>query len=150
MDMKRLQNFMPQVVDDRWLWSYQKSEKTELRFGVDGNESCCWACLSEFWCLRLHASASKKVGISPHRPPEIYYSTSVTQNLEHVDMVVDQYTLSFYCLFQILRSLPVSDSVETLLSLPSLAPRCLFSSTHTTAHTANFASRLDLRPLAFR
>ena len=70
--------------------------------------------------------------MSPHRPPEIYHSTSVTQNIEHVDMVVAQYTLSFYHLSQILRSLPVLDLVEPLLSLPSLAPQCLFDSTHPT------------------
>ena len=39
--------------------------------------------------------------MSPHRPPEIYHSTPVTQNLEHVDIIAGQRTLSFYHLSQI-------------------------------------------------
>ena len=49
-------------------------------FGFCGKEG-------DFWCLRLHAPVSKKVGISPLRPPpppEIH-ATAVTQNFEHMD-----------------------------------------------------------------
>ena len=70
----------------------------------------------------------------PHRAPEIYHFTSVIQNLEHVNMVAFQYTLSFYYLSQIIPSLLVLDLVEPLLSLSSLAPQCLLYSTHTVAH----------------
>ena len=71
--------------------------------------------------------------MSPHRPPEICYSTYVTPNLQHVDMVAGQDTLPSYFLSHILRSVPILDSVEPLLRLPSLALQCLFGSTHTTA-----------------
>ena len=37
---------MLQVVDDRWLWSYQKSEKTEPRFS-EGEKEGLWVSLLE-------------------------------------------------------------------------------------------------------
>ena len=86
--------------------------------------------------------------IATPAPLNFYHSTSVTQNIEHLHMVVGHYTLSFYYLSQILRSLPVADSVETHLTLPSLAPfACLAARIRLPHRKLSLSARIE--PIGF-